>query len=193
MDFILAMIAYFGFNFIPMGWALCDGHTLSVGQNSALFSLLGYLYGGDGVNNFGLPDLRGRVILGQGTSSIGTHTSYSMGNNTTGVEFLNLTVNQMPIHTHTASIGTASTTIKANSAMGTSAGPTTRANVIATVSNGFLYNGNAPDTTLNVGGGAVTGTVTVGFNGGSAPVSVMQPYCVMNACICTNGIYPTRD
>ena len=193
MDAFLAMIAYFGFNFIPMGWAICDGNTLSIVQNSALYSLLGITYGGDGVNNFGLPDLRGRVILGQGTSSIGTHTNYSMGNTTTGVESVTLSSVQMPIHNHAATIGTASATIKANSGPGSSANPAVRANVIAAVTSGFLYNSTAPDITLNVGGGAVTGTVTVGTNGGSAPVSVMQPYCVMNACICTMGIYPTRE
>lgn len=193
MDAFLAMIAYFGFNFVPMGWAICDGHTLSVVQNSALYSLLGFTYGGDGVNNFGLPDLRGRVVVGQGISSIGTHTLYSMGNTTTGVESLTLSTAQMPIHNHAATIGTASATIKANSTLGTSANPTTRANVIATVTSGSLYNGTAPDITLNVGGGAVTGTVTVATNGNSAPVSVMQPYCVLNACICTMGLYPTRE
>ena len=193
MDAFLAMIAYFGFNFIPMGWAICDGHTLSVVQNSALYSLLGFTYGGDGVNNFGLPDLRGRVVLGHGISSIGTHTNYSMGNTTTGVESVTLSTAQMPIHNHLATIGTASSTIKANSTPGTTGNPTARINVIAGATSGFLYNAIAPDITLNVGGGAVAGTVTVATNGSSAPVSVMQPYCVLNACICTMGIYPTRE
>jgi microcystin-dependent protein len=193
MDFILAMIAYFGFNFIPEGWAACNGQLLSVQQNTALYSLLGIVYGGDGKNNFGLPDLRGRVVLGQGLSTALPKTNYNMGNPTGNSETVTLTTAQMPMHTHTATIVNASATIKANSTSGNAANPGGRSTVLAGSSNGSIYNGTAPDTTLNVGGGAVTGTVTVAVVGNSAPVSIMQPYCVLNACICTSGIYPIRQ
>ena len=192
MDVFLAMIVYFGFNWVPDGWAACNGQLLSIPQNAALYSLLGVIFGGDGQTTFGLPDLRGRVVLGQGTSSIGSHTNYNMGNATTGVEFLTLTTAQMPAHIHAATLTNASATIKANSTAGLSPGATSRNNVLAAASTGNLYNGITPDVTLNVGGGTVAGTVTVAATGGAAAVNVMQPYCVLNACIATQGLYPIR-
>jgi microcystin-dependent protein len=192
MDAFLAMIAYFGFSFEPMGWTFCNGQLLSVSQNTALFSLLGVAYGGNGSSNFGLPDLRGRVVLGQGLSTALPNQNYILGNPTGNTETVTLTTAQMPIHSHLATLSNATTTIKAFSGTGTSTNPNSRTSVLSgsTVS---LYSGTAPDTPLNVGGGVVAGTVTVANNGSSAPVSVMQPYCVMNACICTSGIYPSRQ
>jgi len=192
MDVFLAMIAYFGFTWAPEGWALCNGQTLSIIQNQALYSLMGVMYGGDGQSTFGLPDLRGRVVLGQGTSSVSPHTNYTMGNTTTGVETLTLTTAQMPVHNHVATLTNASATIKANSGVGSANSPSSRSSILAGTSNVPIYSGVAPDIALNVGGGSVTGTVTVGVNGSSYPVSVMQPYCVLNACIATQGLYPMR-
>jgi len=192
MEVFLAMIAYFGFNWTPDGWALCNGQTLSVIQNQALFSLMGVIYSGDGQSTFGLPDLRGRVVLGQGISSVVPHTNYTMGNTTTGVEALSLTTAQMPAHNHAAQLTNASATIKANSGVGSASTPSSRAAVLAGTSNVPMYTATAPDIILNVGNGAVAGTVTVAVNGNSSAVSVMQPYCVLNACIATQGLYPMR-
>ena len=191
MDYLLAMIAYFGFNFIPEGWAACNGQLLNVAQNQALFSLLGAIYGGNGSTTFGLPDLRGRVVLGVGVSTA-SNTTYNLGNPTGNTEAVTLTVAQMPLHNHTAAIA-ASVAVKAYSQAGNAANPGGRSTVLSGASTGFIYGPTAPDTALNVGGGAVTGTVTVAPNGGSSPVSIMQPYCVLNACICTMGIYPQRQ
>jgi microcystin-dependent protein len=194
MDAFLAMIAYFGFNFVPYGWAACNGQLLTVQQNSALFALLGAIYGGNGTSNFGLPDLRGRVVLGAGVSTA-SNKNYNQGNPTGNTETVTLTVNQMPMHSHTATIGAASATIKAYSQVGTSALPVARGNinVLSGSTSGSIYGTIAPDIVLNVGGGAVAGSVIVDPNGSSNPVSIMQPYCVLNACICTSGIYPTRQ
>jgi len=192
MEAFLAMIAYFGFNFVPYGWATCNGQLLTIQQNSALFALLGTIYGGNGTSNFGLPDLRGRVVLGAGISTA-SNTNYTQGNPVGNTETVTLTLAQMPIHNHTAAIGTATATIKASSASGNAANPGGRSTVLAGTTGVNIYGGTAPDTTLNVGGGAVTGTVTITPNGGSNPVSIMQPYCVLNACICTSGIFPTRE
>jgi len=98
----------------------------------------------------------------------------------------------MPVHNHIAALTNASATIKANSGVGNATSPGTRSSVLAGTSNVPIYSGVAPDITLNVGGGSVTGTVTVGVNGSSFPVGVMQPYCVLNACIATQGLYPMR-
>lgn len=193
MDAFLAMIAYFGFTFAPYGWELCNGQLLSIQQNAALYSLLGVMFGGDSQTTFGLPDLRGRVVLGQGTSSVLPHTNYRMGNATTGVESVTLTTTQMPAHIHTATLTNTSATIKVNSSSGTTGTPGGRSNVLAGSTGGFLYNGTAPDVVLNVGGGTVVGTITIDPAGGATPVSVMQPYCVLNACICTSGLYPQRQ
>jgi len=192
MDVFLAMIAYFGFNWAPDGWALCNGQTLSIIQNQALYSLMGAVYGGDGQSTFGLPDLRGRVVLGQGVSSVVPHTSYAMGNTTTGVELFTLTTAQMPAHNHAAQLTNATAIIKANSGVGSASTPSSRSSVLAGTSNVPMYTSTAPDITLNVGDGGVAGTVTVAVNGNSSAVSVMQPYCVLNACIATQGLYPMR-
>jgi microcystin-dependent protein len=89
-------IRMFGFDFAPQSWATCDGQLLSIAQNSALFSLLGTMYGGNGVNTFGLPDLRGRTPFHLGNGFIQGDKS--------GEEAHNLTVNEMPAHAHTATV-----------------------------------------------------------------------------------------
>src|SRR5438552_234549 len=144
MDPILGSIALFGFGFVPRGWAACDGSVLSIGQNSALFSLLGTTYGGDGVSTFALPDLRGRMPLGQGQ---GQGLSPQPLGALAGTENVTLTSSQMPAHNHALSASTAS----ASSATPTGA-------LLAT-DNGALEDGtgvtvntyvDAPaDTTLN--------------------------------------------
>jgi len=190
MEAFLAMIAYFGFNFVPYGWAVCNGQVLTIQQNTALFSLLGTMYGGNGTSNFGLPDLRGRVVLGAGISTA-SNTNYAQGNPTGNTETVTLTATQLPMHTHLATLA-ATAAVKAYSGVGTSPTPG-RINVLAGTTNVNLYSSSAPDTLLNVGGGTVTGTVTNALSGNSSPVSIMQPYCVLNACICISGIFPTRE
>ena len=180
MDQILGSIALFGFGFVPRGWAACDGSSLSISQNSALFSLLGTTYGGDGVNTFALPDLRGRIPLGQGQ---GQGLSPQTLGAQSGTENVTLTSSQMPMHNHALSASTAS----ANSATPTGA--------LLAMSNGALEDGtgvtdntyiNAPvDTTLN--------SASIGNAGGNTPFSVMQPYLVMNYCIAVEGVFPSRS
>ena len=98
-------IRIFGFNFAPRGWALCDGQLLPISQNSALFSLLGTIYGGDGRTTFALPDLRGRAALHEGT---GPGLSPRQLGQRSGSETNTLTVNQLPPHTHQARADTQS-------------------------------------------------------------------------------------
>src|SRR5262245_46307226 len=93
-------IRVFGFNFAPLGWATCDGQLLAISQNTALFSLIGTFYGGDGQTTFGLPDLRSRVPLHQGQGP--GLSAHSLGSKT-GAESVTLTAQQMPSHTHPVS------------------------------------------------------------------------------------------
>src|SRR5262245_33446599 len=103
MDEFLATIKLFGFNFAPRGWMLCQGQSLSIAQNTALFSLLGTTYGGDGVTTFKLPDLRGRLAVGQGQLTGGA--VYTIGE-AAGSESTTLLQTQMPAHIHAATAAT---------------------------------------------------------------------------------------
>src|ERR1700729_3145413 len=99
----LGEIRMFGFNFAPQGWAMCNGQTLPISQNAALFSLLGTFYGGDGVTTFQLPNLQSRVAIHEGQGS--GLSPYDIGQ-VGGVETVMLTQNQMPQHSH--SVGASS-------------------------------------------------------------------------------------
>ena len=115
METFLGTILSFGFNFAPRGWLLCYGQLLSISQNSALFSLLGTTFGGDGVNTFALPDLRGRSLVGQG-QGIGL-TNIEMGQ-ISGTENTSLLITNMPGHTHALANGQAIVTTVASSISG---------------------------------------------------------------------------
>lgn len=178
----LGMIQPFGFNFAPQGWATCSGQILSIAQNTALFSLLGTTYGGDGVTTFALPDLRGRVAVGQGQGP--GLTAYVMGEET-GTESTTLTQNQMPQHTHPLMATT------------TAATTTNPANTL------ILAAPNGEDANL----GAVTVKMyappdanavqlaqqSVGIAGGSQPFSILQPLLCINYSIALQGIFPSRN
>src|SRR5690625_4414253 len=97
MDTFIGTIQLFAFDFVPRGWAACNGQLLPISQHTALYSLLGTQYGGDGRTTFGLPDLRGRVPLGQGQGP--GLASYAVGE-TGGAETTTLTTEQLPAHTH---------------------------------------------------------------------------------------------
>lgn len=163
-------IALFGFNFAPIGWAQCNGQLLPISQNTALFSLLGTMYGGDGISTFALPDLRGRVPIhtGQGPGL----SSYFQGQ-VGGTEIVTLLSNQVPAHTHPL-IGT--------SAVGTSDTPT-----------GLLPARNAAGEPIyGSGAPAAMGAAAVGLNTGGLPHSNVQPYLTLNWCIALVGIFPSR-
>ena len=192
MDTFLGNIFFFGFNWAPMGWALCNGTLLQIAQNSALYSLLGVTFGGNGSSTFGLPDLRGRVIVGQGTSTTGT--TYQIGQYS-GSETVTLSSAYMPVHSHEVSFTGSSLTVKASSTNGSSTTPGTRAATLAAGNPGSIYNNAAPDITLNIGGAVAAGNVTLQASGNASPtpVNVRQPYCVLNACIAVEGLYPSRS
>jgi len=181
-DPFLGEIRMFGFNFAPQGWAFCNGQSLSISQNDALFALLGTTYGGNGVTTFQLPDLRSRVPLGefQGNGL----SNYVLGE-TGGQETVTLSVLQMPAHNHliTADINPLDTL--ASNPSGHWLSPTgdnvTGAKDIYSRVDPLL--GNA--TTMH--------PQMVNVTGGSQPHPIIQPFLVLNFCIALQGIFPARN
>jgi microcystin-dependent protein len=180
-DFFIGEIRVFGFNWAPRSWALCDGATLSIQQNTALFSLLGIQFGGDGKTNFKIPDLRGRTPLGFGRSPV-SGAVYQMGNSA-GVETVTLTQGTMPVHNHALN-GRSDTTTPS---------PGIANNLLASTLD------ITPPVTDHLSFASATGatlqplnSATVIPTGGNAAHNNMQPFSVMNFCIATMGIYPPR-
>lgn len=180
-------------NFAPRGWALCAGQILSIQQNSALFSLLGTTYGGNGQNTFGLPNLQGRVPIGAGQSP-GT-SSYPLGA-AGGSESTTLTTAQMPIHNHAAA-STISASLPTSTAAATSATPTDTS--VLAAANG-LYGRDTVEVKIYAPApGSVnlpltsSATVSVQPTGGSQPFSIVQPFQAINYIICVAGLFPSRN
>lgn len=165
MDPIIGQIILVSFDWAPRGWALCNGQLMSISHNSALFSLLGTTYGGDGMNTFALPDLRGRVPVhyGQGPGL----SYYNMGE-AGGVEQVTLLAPNLPAHSHSAVVSSQP------------AGRGTGNHLAA----GGLTNAGPNDLLLSAD--------TIGFTGSNVPHENRQPYLGMNYIIATEGIYPSR-
>ena len=172
MDVYIGAIILFCGNFAPKGWALCNGQLLQISANTALFSILGTTYGGNGVNTFALPDLRGRVPIhpGQGNGL----SPYVLGQ-VGGAESVTLQTVNLPPHNHALNGD--------NSANGKEfPGPN---HVIGTSLTDKMYSGNPPNTNMN--------PASVGMTGGSAPFGIVQPYQAINYIIALQGIYPSRN
>ena len=177
----LGQIQPFGFNFAPRGWAACNGQLLSISQNTALFSLLGTFYGGNGTSNFALPNLQSSVPLGMGQ---GTALSpYDLGE-AGGVEGVTLLSAEMPSHNHTFSGTTAAANDKApvaGAALATSTAP----GPVSPASSYYSAN-NQAGTSINLN------TVARYVGQGLAHTNI-QPYLTLNFCIAMQGIYPARN
>ena len=173
MDPFLAQIVMFGGNFAPRGWAFCDGQLLPISSNSALFSLLGTIYGGDGRTTFALPDLRGRAPIHMGTGAgLTTRQLGVRGGSETNV----LNTSQLPAHSHTAQIN-------ASTDGGEDTNPT-----------GNFLGESTDDLYTSAGGAAMgNGSVTVGNTGNNQPVNNMSPFIAMNYIIALQGIFPSRS
>jgi microcystin-dependent protein len=187
MDFYLASIFLFGGNFNFRGTQMCNGQILAISSNTALFSLIGTYYGGNGQSTFGLPDLRGRAALsmGQGPGL----SLYDIGEQT-GVANTTLLANNIPLHNHLVNavvgLGETSTGTPSPSnaliAQGgkVGGGPTAKAP-------DYFISATAPNTNLN--------SLAIGPNigGGSNPFSIMQPYLAVTYLIATSGVFPARN
>jgi microcystin-dependent protein len=164
----IGMLMLVGFNFAPRGWAFCNGQILSIAQNSALFSLLGTQYGGNGQTTFALPDLRGRVPVHQGQGpGLSPYTIGQVG----GQESHVLIVSEMPPHNHLlSSTNAAATTSRPNGAVPAAGGS------YSTTPDGGTMNPQA-----------------VGLAGNGQPHNIMQPYLTLSWVIALEGIYPSRN
>ncbi|MFT6245184.1 MAG: microcystin-dependent protein [Salibacteraceae bacterium] len=182
----IGQIQPWGFDFAPRGWALCDGQLMSIAQNTALFSLLGTIYGGDGRTTFALPDLRGRTALHMGTGP--GLTTRPIGQRS-GVEHNTLQTTQMPAHNH---IGTGK--LKVNTSA-SSADPVGNypAGLSGRDSGGQPVSLSGYNTTASANGAADGVEVTTSNTGGGQSVNNMQPYLVVNWCIALVGIFPSRS
>jgi microcystin-dependent protein len=185
MDAFLGTILAVGFNFAPRGWMTCQGQLLSIAQNTALFSLLGTTYGGNGQTTFALPDLRGRVAVGQGQ---GPGLPSVVLGEVAGTPTTTILTTNMPAHNHLVT-----SKMMVNSAAGTVSTPVAT-NALAAIVDintdpAKGYSTVAPNVELN--SGTVTNTVSV--VGGSQPISILQPYLGVNYIIALEGIFPSRN
>lgn len=184
----IATIVLFAGTYAPRNWAFCNGQLLSISQNSALFSLIGTTYGGDGQTTFALPDLRGRVPIHVGHS----FTEYQLGA-VGGTEAVTLAVTQMPPHTHGVTLGTLAGSVKVASTKGNSATPV--GNVPAVEATGVTATSSTavPNATMRADSIAFSGAPATAVAGGGLPVPVVQPYLVLNYIIAIVGIYPPYE
>lgn len=165
-DQYLGEIRVFAGNFAPLGWALCDGQLLAINTNTALFSLIGTMYGGDGVTTFALPDLRGRLPLHNGTGAF-TATLAEAG----GQESVVLGSSQIPAHSHV---------LNATSSFGTSSSPA--GNALAQGQAVKMYQSATPNSLM--------ATSSTSSSGGGQAHNNLQPYLCLNFIIATTGIFP---
>lgn len=172
-------IIMFAGNFAPRGWAFCQGQILAIAQNTALFSILGTTYGGNGQTTFALPDLRGRVPIQQGQ---GPGLSPVFLGQQGGTETVTLLSNQIPAHNHliNASTNSGDTANPSNNFLAVGQVPVSGST--ETVS---MYNSTATGNTLN--------PQTVSLAGGNQPHPNMQPYLAVNFIIALEGIFPSRN
>ena len=166
----LGQLALFPFGFAPKNWAVCAGQTLAINANQALFSLLGTTYGGDGITNFKLPNLQGRVpVMAGGAAGVALG---QLG----GEETHTLTVQEVPNHQHN---------LQAITAAANQASP--GGNLLATTAGGATVYGPPAGTLAALNGATITPA------GGSQAHENRQPYLVLTWCIALNGVFPSRN
>ena len=175
-------VKIFGFNFAPRGYSLCEGQILSIAQNTALFSLLGTTYGGNGQTTFALPDLRGRAVIGQGQGP--GLSDYSMGE-VLGTQTTTLLTSNMPAHVHSG-IGL-NVQVPVSTGPGEDSSPV--GNYLAVAPNDFYA--AAPTGGQHLGQVQVGGTTAI--TGSGIPFNNMQPILTMNYSIAMVGIFPSRN
>jgi microcystin-dependent protein len=177
MDPYVGEIRLFGGNFAPEGWHLCDGSFLPINGNEVLFSLIATTYGGNGTTNFGLPDLRGRLPVGQGTGP--NLTPRTIGQ-TGGQSTVQLTMSNMPVHTHAFNVvGSAATTLQATQDIGLAQPTSGAVRYVPPTASGA--------TVVQMAAGSITSAA-----GGSQAHPNVMPCLAIQYMICLNGLYPTR-
>lgn len=172
MDEYIGMIKLFAGNFAPKNFLFCEGQTILISQNSALFAILGTTYGGDGKTNFKLPDLRGRTPVGAGN---GPGLTPRPAGQAGGSENVTLTSDQIPPHTHTY-----------NALSGSREAPSPEGNFLGTAAGNFYSQQDPGDQLLPMNAGAISQA------GGGQAHNNMQPFLSLNYIICVYGIYPSK-
>jgi len=180
MEGTIGEIRMFAGNFAPRTWAFCSNQLLPIAQNTALFSILGTTYGGNGQTTFALPDFRGRTAIGTGQ---GPGLSNVQLGEIAGAQSVTLTTGNMPAHTHPLT-GTVSPQGN-QGATGLSNDPSNRR-----LAGTNIFTGAATDLATMA---PAVSTLAIGATGGSQPFSIMPPYLGMNYIICLFGIFPSRD
>ena len=176
----LGEVRCFGFNFAPRGWAQCNGQLLAISQNTALFSILGTTYGGDGMTTFGLPNLQGQIPMHWGTGPGGFNTQIG---EVQGQANVTLTLNQIPQHSHSITAATVP------------AGGTSQRTAVAS-NTAFLSGSRPPNRAYQNPAQAITAPFSqkaISSTGNSQPHDNMQPYLALNFCIALEGIFPARN
>lgn len=177
-DYFLGEIRMFGGNFAIQNWAFCNGQLMNIAQNTALFSLLGTTYGGNGIQTFALPDLRGRIPVGQGSGP--GLTTRTLGESS-GTEQVTLSQIQMPMHNHTFSVTADNATLASVAPNALPATPT--------VANAKLYTiqGTVPNIPVSLA------PTVVGMSGGNQPHDNIMPSLCLTFIIALTGIFPSRN
>ncbi|OPA94819.1 phage tail protein [Pseudomonas fluorescens] len=196
MEVFIGTIQPFAFDFAPRDWALCNGQAMPIAQYQALFSLLGVIYGGNGTTTFLLPNLQGRMPIGQGP---GAGLTPRVIGQVSGTESVTATLLNLPTHTHAIAPITVTTSVQL-------AVPATNPVTLPTATNSFIgASGGGPGSASiysdqqgatpvalqgvsnTVGGGAITPT------GQGQPLGIMNPFLAINFSIALNGIFPSRS
>lgn len=180
MEGTIGFITPFGGNFAPKNWSFCNGSIIAIASNTALFSILGTTYGGNGTTTFALPDLRSRVAIGAGQGpGLSNYALGQMG----GAESVILTANNMPAHVHGVQL---QAKIQANGDAGSVDNPEN-----AVPGPGDFYALATDGSSLAAG--ALVGTGSLANQGGNSPISTVQPVIGIPMCICMYGIFPARN
>jgi microcystin-dependent protein len=188
-DPFVGQILLLPFNFAPAGYAFCQGQLLPIAQNTALFSLLGTTYGGNGVSTFALPDLQGRVALGSGQ---GPGLSDRSPGETGGSDAVTVGIAATPNHTHVIDIGALTVDARCWSGAGTSQSPVGNVPAVEVAGGPAAYVNAAPDAAMQAGAVTVGGTMTAAAAGGGQAHDNLEPYLTLNFCIALQGVFPPR-
>lgn len=182
MDGVIGYTTLFAGNFAPNNWALCQGQIMPIQRNTALFSILGTTYGGNGTSTFALPDLQGRAVIGAGQGP--GLSSYALGEDG-GSETIIITPQQIPLHTHPVAY-----TIAQDSATSASSAVTTNNTYGEDLAGSTPFRAPA-----NVGLKSFAGNLAMANAGSNAPTAIASnnPYLALNYIICLTGLYPPRQ
>jgi microcystin-dependent protein len=180
-DVYIGTIMMVGFNFAPQGWALCNGQLLAISQNTALFSLLGTTYGGNGTTNFALPDLQGRVPIHMGNGN--GLSPYVIGQNG-GAEGVTLLATQLPQHLHPVAT-------PCSTANGTTNNPANAYPAMGIADSRPVV--NAPTYATAATAGQTMAQFNTGNTGNNLPHPNIQPYLTVNFIIALQGLFPSRS